>query len=73
MSGDNNSPVNGLDKAASPIHANENDSTGPIDGLNTDILGAIPAQNNTVNQIGMTTEPAPQATFQAISVPVATK
>ena len=72
MSG-NNSPVEGLDKAASPIQASENDLTGPIDGLNTDILGAIPAQNNVVNQVGMMSEPAPQATFKAISVPVATK
>ena len=62
MSGDN-SPARGLDKAASPVHASESDFAGPIDGLNADILGAIPAQNNAVNQIGMTTEAAPQATF----------
>ena len=42
-----------------------------ITGLDTNIFGPISQQtNNTFAQNNVVNEPAPQATFQAISVPV---
>lgn len=54
-----------------PAAAAAQSNSEAITGLDTNIFGPISQQtNNTFAQNNVVNEPAPQATFQAISVPV---
>ena len=56
---------------STPAAAAAQSNNEAITGLDTNIFGPISQQtNNTFAQNNVVNEPAPQATFQAISVPV---